>query len=199
MNRLSTAVGYHSVDNLCFTLPSQMLIYWLFFFSPLVQTAEVDKGVLNQTVFSEDPIDWNVGPDWWSTGSSNLQTSIICCNTQPLAKGKRKHLHGKNILGSGTCLLSPALIYKHNTSPEVLSGLGNARHRKQKLERKRKWEIKSGKKAENAELEEALGEKKRTGEFNQSEVVQSWESSTEPERNGLEAHPTAKEKTQEVK
>lgn len=56
MNRLSTAMGYHSVDNLCFTLPSQMLIYWLFF-SPLVQTAGVDKGVLNQTVFSEDPID----------------------------------------------------------------------------------------------------------------------------------------------
>lgn len=56
-----------------------------------------------------------------------MQTSIIYCNTQPLAKGKRKHLHGKNILGSGTCLLSPALTYKHNTSPEavlLLSSLG---------------------------------------------------------------------------
>lgn len=114
-------MGYHSDDNLCFTLPSQMLIYWLFF--PLWFRQQ--RGVKSDCLFSEDPIDWNMGPDWWSTGSSNLQTNVICCNTQPQAKGKRKHLHGKNILGSAICLLSSALISKHNIFPEAVLLLGS--------------------------------------------------------------------------
>lgn len=107
-------------------------------------------------------------------GSSNLQTRVVCCNIQPQAKGKRKHLHRKKMpLRAGACLSTSLIDHRHSTSPgavllpsspgwEVLgTGRESSRH-----VGKREWKSKS-KNTKNTELEETVEEKERTGVFNQ--------------------------------
>lgn len=96
----------------------------------------------------------------------------------------------KMLLRAGTCLSTSLIYHKHNTSPGAVlfpsspgwEILGTVRESLRELG-KRGWKSESKKVPKNAELEEAQGEKERTGEFNQSEeVLQPQASSGELEK-----------------
>ena len=93
--------GITQQTDFCFTVPSKMLGFWLGFFS--VQTTGMGKWMLNRAD------SFLMTKLWTQTdevqGSSNLQTRVVCCNIQPQAKGKRKHLHVENAVKSRYLLI----------------------------------------------------------------------------------------------
>lgn len=100
-NGLGTAVGYNSADHLLLHCAFPNVVVLVGVFS--VQTARMVKCMLNQAD------SFLMTKMWTQTyevqGSSNLQTHVVCCNIQPRARGKRKHLHVENAVKSRYLLI----------------------------------------------------------------------------------------------
>lgn len=114
-------------------------------------------------------------------GTGNLQTHVVCCNIQPQAKGKMKHLHVGKAVTSGTHIATSLICHKYTPSPGTLSF---PRSPDWEMLRKslryvgeRGWKNRTKKKAKNTQQEEAC-EKERTGEFNQSKKVLQHQASS---------------------
>lgn len=108
------------------------------------------------------------------------RVAVICRHVlsvaifSPKRKGRgNTSMEKKKLLRAGTCLSTPLMDHRHSTSPEPVllpsspgwemlsTGRESSRHLG-----KRGWKSKS-RNTKNAELEETIEEKERTGVFNQ--------------------------------